>query len=127
MRVRDQVGQPFGESDAADTSTCPIICLNFTLRASVRASTSTGALALRRRAPGAVVRDFKDHAFPMAEERWSVAVARRLRADSPAISKPIFLAKAGPLEPQSDIVSHQSPPTKKHRRDNRPPPERLLH
>jgi hypothetical protein len=24
---------------------------------------------------GAVVRDFKNHAFPMAEERWSVAVA----------------------------------------------------
>jgi len=25
---------------------------------------------------GAVVRDFKNHAFPMAEERWSVALAR---------------------------------------------------
>jgi len=28
---------------------------------------------------GAVVRDFKDHAFPMAEEKWSVAVATGIK------------------------------------------------
>jgi hypothetical protein len=45
------------------------------MRASLRPSASTSALAPRKPQSGAVVRDFKNHAFPMAEERWSVAVA----------------------------------------------------
>jgi hypothetical protein len=45
------------------------------MRASLRPSASTSALAPRSRKSGAVVRDFKKRAFPMAEERWSVAVA----------------------------------------------------
>jgi len=45
------------------------------LYASVRAGERQHCRA--RAAPprsGAVVRDFKDHAFPMAEERWSVPI-----------------------------------------------------
>jgi hypothetical protein len=30
---------------------------------------------------GAVVRDFKKRAFPMAEERWSVAVAKAMEKE----------------------------------------------
>jgi hypothetical protein len=41
----------------------------------VRPSVSISALAPHSRKSGAVVRDFKNHAFPMAEERSSVAVA----------------------------------------------------
>jgi hypothetical protein len=48
------------------------------MRASLRAGASTSALAPHSRKSGAVVRDFKNHAFPMAEERWSVASGRDL-------------------------------------------------
>jgi hypothetical protein len=61
------------------------------LRASLRASISTATLAPRRRdqaqsfarlmTSGSVTRDFKDHAFPMAEERWSVAVAKAMEKE----------------------------------------------
>jgi hypothetical protein len=46
------------------------------LQASIRAA-KRGHCRARAASPrsGAVVRDFKKHAFPMAEERWSVAVA----------------------------------------------------
>jgi len=44
------------------------------MRASVQASASIGALAVRRRIHRRSRRDFKEQrAFPMAEERWSVA------------------------------------------------------
>jgi hypothetical protein len=44
----------------------------------LQAGASTSALAPHSRKSGAVVRDFKNHAFPMAEERWSVASGRDL-------------------------------------------------
>ena len=39
---------------------------------------------------GAVVRDFKNHAFPMAEERWSVAVAGKMEANPASRDKNSF-------------------------------------
>ena len=61
------------------------------MRASLRAGASTSALAPRSRKSGAVVRDFKNHAFPMAEERWSVAeFAEKIEANLACRGKRCF-------------------------------------
>jgi hypothetical protein len=56
------------------------MCKSFTFNRLLNASVLAGQrqhFGARTAQPqsGAVVRDFKNHAFPMAEERWSVAVA----------------------------------------------------
>jgi hypothetical protein len=65
------------------------------MRASLRAGASTSALAPHSRKSGAVVRDFKNHAFPMAEERWSVAeFAEKIEANFAFLGKRCFSAIA---------------------------------